>query len=342
MSEAEVTRDGQQNIRPDAEAKVWAGDGGGAAAPRGGRREHGMPTQPGQTSDSYYGLPIINPPVWEELEIAGYLFTGGLAGGSSMLAAGARATGRPALARTAELTATAAISVSFVALVKDLGRPARFVNMLRVFKPTSPMSVGTWILSAYAPLNYAATAAALTGRAQLGGRVAGAGAGVLGSAVASYTAALIANTAVPAWHEGRRHLPFIFVGSAASAAAGVGMIGAPLRENDPARHLAVLGAAAELLGVELLKGGAGMIGESFESGKAGSRLNVARGLGVAGAVGAATVARRSRLAAVASGAALVAASAFARFGLFAAGMESARDPRYTVEPQRARAAKRRG
>jgi formate-dependent nitrite reductase membrane component NrfD len=318
---------------------MWAGDvGGDATKPTrdGGRSAR---TQPGQSDDSYYGTPIINPPVWEEREIAGYLFTGGLAGGSSILAAGARASGRPRLARTAELTASAAISVSFVALVKDLGRPARFVNMLRVFKPTSPMSVGTWILSAYAPLNYAVTASTVTGRAPRAGRLAGAGAGILGSAVSSYTAALIANTAVPAWHEGRHHLPFIFVGSAASAAAGAGLIGAPLSENDPARRMAVLGAAGELLGVELLQRSVGMIGESFTQGKAHSRLRAARVLGALGAAGASTLARRSRVAAAASGAALVAASAYARFGLFAAGMESARDPKYTVEPQRARVAR---
>ena len=67
-------------------------------------------------------------------------------------------SGRPALARPLKLGAAGAISLSLVALVHDLGRPARFLNMLRVFKPTSPMSVGVWILSAYAP---AAGAAAL-------------------------------------------------------------------------------------------------------------------------------------------------------------------------------------
>ena len=159
--------------------------------------------------------------MWAERDIAGYLFAGGLAGASSILAAGADLTGRPRLARRAKLCATAAIGVSLAALIHDLGRPARFLNMLRVFKPTSPMSVGVWILSAYAPLNGASAASELTGdRAAHGAggrrrrRPAGAG-------VASYTAALIADTAVPAWHEGHRELPFLFAGSAASAAGGV-------------------------------------------------------------------------------------------------------------------------
>ncbi|MEA2190926.1 MAG: hypothetical protein QOI73_1047, partial [Solirubrobacteraceae bacterium] len=115
--------------------------------------------------DSYYGRPIINAPVWEARDIAGYLFLGGLAGASSLLGAGAHATGRPALARTAKAGAAAAIGLSFVALIHDLGRPQRFVNMLRVVKPSSPMNIGTWLLSAYGPAAAVAAATALTHRA---------------------------------------------------------------------------------------------------------------------------------------------------------------------------------
>jgi formate-dependent nitrite reductase membrane component NrfD len=285
---------------------------------------------------SYYGAPIINPPVWAELDIAGYLFAGGLAGGSSLLAAGADLTARPLLARRAKLCASAAIGASLVALIHDLGRPGRFINMLRMFKPTSPMSVGTWIVSAYAPLNMASSASALTGLAPRVGRAAGAGAGLLGPAVASYTAALIANTAVPAWHEGHRELPFLFAGSAASAGAGFGLLAAPLTENAPAQRLAVLAAAGELVAEHRLERSLGMVAETMHTGTAGRRMKAAKALTLAGALGAGTLARRSRLAAALSGGALVAGSALTRFGIFAAGMASARDPKYTVEPQRAR------
>lgn len=289
---------------------------------------------------SYYGNSIINPPVWAERDIAGYLFAGGLAGASSLLAAGADLTSRPRLARRAKLCATAAIGASLAALINDLGRPARFLNMLRVFKPTSPMSVGVWILSAYAPLNIASSASELTGIAPRTGRAAGAGAGLLGPAVASYTAALIADTAVPAWHEGHRELPFLFVGSAASAGAGFGLLAAPRTENAPAQRLAVLGAVAELVAEQLLERRLGMVAETMRTGTAGRRVRAAKALTFAGAVGAGTMARRSRLAAALSGAALLAASGLTRFGIFAAGMASARDPKYTVEPQRARMAER--
>ena len=288
-------------------------------------------------TDSYYGMPIINPPVWEEREIAGYLFTGGLAGASSILAAGADLSGRPRLASRARIGASGAIAVSFAALIKDLGRPARFINMLRVFKPTSPMSVGTWILSAYAPLNGLASASAVTDRAPRAGRIAGVGAGMIGSAVASYTAALIADTAVPLWHEGHRELPFVFVGSAASAAAGFGLLAAPRVENAPAVRMAALGVASELVAMTLLERRLGPLGEPLHHGTAGRRLRTAKLLSAAGGVVAVAAGRRQRGAAALAGAALLASSALTRFGLFAAGMESARDPRYTVAHQRGRA-----
>jgi formate-dependent nitrite reductase membrane component NrfD len=288
-------------------------------------------------ADSYYGRPIINPPVWEEREIAGYLFCGGLAGASSILAAAADASARPRLANRARLGASAAVTVSFAALIKDLGRPERFVNMLRVFKPTSPMSVGTWILSAYAPLNYLASATTIARRAPLIGRAAGVGAGLLGSTVATYTSALIADTAVPAWHEGYRELPFLFAASAAAAAGGFGLMTAPVLENVPAARMALIGSAGELIAERLLERRLGPIAETLHSGVAGRRMRAAKVLMAAGLVGSATGARRSSVGAALTGAALVTGSALTRFGVFAAGMESARDPRYTVQLQRARA-----
>ena len=289
---------------------------------------------PGEAS--YYGQPIINPPTWAELDIAGYLFTGGLAGASSILGAGADLTGRPVLARRSKLCASVAIGTSLVALVHDLGRPARFLNMLRVFKPSSPMSVGVWILVAYSPLTFASAGSDVTGIARRSGRAAGIGAGVLGAAVASYTAALIADTAVPAWHEAHRELPFLFVGSAASAAAGFALIGAPVAENHPARRMALAGAATELLAERWLQRRLGMIAQALHEGTAGRRLRAAKLLTVAGAVGIAAGAGRDRRTAGLAGAALMAGSALTRFGIFAGGITSATDPRYTVEPQRAR------
>jgi formate-dependent nitrite reductase membrane component NrfD len=300
-----------------------------------------------QVFDSYYGRPIVREATWESRDIAGYFFLGGLAGASSVLAAGAQLTGRPALARPLKLGAAGAIQLSLVALVHDLGRPARFLNMLRVFKPTSPMSVGVWVLFGYAPAATVAALGELVPRGRLGraGRLvrafAGpgtAGAAVLGPAVASYTAALVATTATPAWHEGHREMPFVFVGSAASAAAGLGLLTAPVAQNGPAVRLAAIGAAGELTAVRLLERRIGMVAETYHEGRAGKLMRAAEALTVAGVGGALAFGRRSRLAAALSGVALLTASACARFGIFEAGLASARDPRYTVEPQRERLA----
>jgi formate-dependent nitrite reductase membrane component NrfD len=307
---------------------------------RGDRRRRKQRGDRPVPAEDYYGRPIIKPPVWEEREIAGYLFLGGLAGASSILAAGADLSGRPVLARGSRVMATGAIGLSLGALVKDLGRPARFLNMLRVFKPTSPMSVGVWILVGYAPLAGGAASSDVSGRLPRLGRLAGLGAAALGSAVATYTAALIANTAVPAWHEGRRELPLLFAGSAASAAAGWGLIVAPAAEAEPAVRMAILGALVELGAEQLMERRLGMIAETLHEGNAGRRLRIAKALTAGGALGAGLLARRGRPAAVAAGAALLAGSAFTRFALFEAGMASARDPKYTVEPQRRRRAAR--
>jgi len=118
---------------------------------------------PEATFTSYYGRPVVKPSPWEN-DIPAYLFLGGLAAGSSLLGAGADLTGRPALRATGRIGALVGISLSMLALVHDLGKPSRFVNMLRVAKPTSPMSVGTWILTAYGTLAGAAATAELVGR----------------------------------------------------------------------------------------------------------------------------------------------------------------------------------
>jgi formate-dependent nitrite reductase membrane component NrfD len=335
VSEAEVTRSGPRGERSGEQARMWSG-GSGAGARR-KRRDAPPRDHPG---DSYYGRPIINPPVWEELDIAGYLFLGGLAGGSSIVAAGADLSSRPVLAVASRACSTGAIGLSLIALVHDLGRPARFLNMLRVFKPTSPMSVGVWILVAYAPLSAAATGSSVLGIAPRLGRLCGLMAAGLGAAVASYTAALIADTAVPAWHEGHRELPFLFVASAAAASAGFGLVAAPVAENAPVARLAVAGAVGELVAERLLERRLGPVAETLETGTAGRRLRAAKALTLAGGLVAAAGARRSRAAAIAAGGALLAGSALTRFGVFAAGMASAEDPRYTVQLQRARRAAR--
>ena len=297
---------------------------------------------------SYYGRPVVKASPWEK-DIPAYLFLGGMAAGSSLLSAGAAATQRPALRRTGRLGALVGISLSMAALVHDLGKPARFVNMLRVAKPTSPMSVGTWILTVYGPLAGLAGAAELRPllpsglRDGLVGKLlafaatpAGALAALTAPAVASYTAVLLADTATPSWHEAHRELPFVFVGSAAAAAGGLGMLGAPVTEAGPARRLAVGGAILELAMERKMEASMGITAEPLHSGTPGQLMKASMSLTAFGALTAVTLGRRSRFASAVAGLALLGGSACTRFGIFEAGQESARDPKYTVVPQRER------
>jgi len=300
----------------------------------GGRRGGEKQMVPEADFSSYYGRPVLKETVWGP-DIPSYLFLGGLAGASSALAAAAQLSGRPELARAAKAGAAGAISLSMAALVHDLGRPARFINMLRVVKVTSPMSIGTWILSAYTPLALGAAASAVTRKLPRVGLAATLPAAVLGPAVASYTSVLLADTAVPAWHDAHRELPFVFAGSAVTAAGGLGMLAVRPDDAGQAVRFAVLGAAAELTAKSLLLRRLGPAAEPYQKGRAGTMMEAGEVLTAAGLAGA-VLAGRSRAAAALSGAALMAASALTRFGVFEAGRASARDPKYTVGPQRQR------
>lgn len=346
MSESDVTRDGIRGERPGRDARVGQGLWNGETRPgREGRgRRKGRKGEqlvvPEAEFTSYYGRPVLNPPTWQARDIAGYFFLGGLAGAGSVAAAGAELTRRPVMARALKISSLVSITGSAAALVHDLGRPERFANMLRVFKPTSPMSVGSWLLAAYGPVAGAAAVLDVGGRLPRTGRAATVAAALLGPAVASYTAVLAADTAVPGWHDGYRELPFVFVGSAAAAAGGMALLTSPVAENAPARSAALFGAALETVAVQAMKRRLGVVAETYREGRAGRLMRAAEALTVAGALGGALLGRRSRAAAALGGAALLAASACTRFGVFHAGMRSAEDPKYTVLPQRERMAAR--
>jgi Polysulphide reductase, NrfD len=273
-------------------------------------------------SDSYYGRPVLKQPVWT-WEIPVYFFLGGLAGASSALALGARLTGREELARRLHVVAFVGIAVSPALLVSDLGRPERFLNMLRVFKVTSPMSVGSWLL--------AADGGAVT-LAALGSRAGAWASGLLGLPLSSYTGALVADTAIPVWHEARRELPLVFAAGAAASAGAAGMLVGPQEESGPARRLAVLGSAAELALTMAMERRLGLYAEVYRRDEAGRFARLAKACLAGG--GLAAAARRRRL----GGVLLLAGSALARWSVYKAGFQSARDPRYVVEPQRARRA----
>lgn len=311
----------------------------------GGRRE--AAAVPDAEFSSYYGQPIVKPVPWD-YKISTYLFVGGVAGASGIIQAGAAATGNTALQRNSRLVAMTSVGLSGIALVADLGRPERFLNMMRTVKLTSPMSVGTWILSAYAGFAGVTTAAELLrllpsrGPLPTLSRLTGAieapsavGQAAFGAPLAAYTAVLLSDTAHPVWHESRRELPFVFVGSAALAAGGIQMALTPTGLAGPVRRLALLGVGTELVAMHRLEEHLEEleIDEPLTSGDGSRKLRLAKALVVAGGLGT-LLSGRSRTVAAASGLALAAASALTRFGIVEAGIESAKDPKYTVRVQR--------
>src|SRR5919199_1108986 len=155
---------------------------------------------------SYYGRPVLKEPVWQR-EIPWYLFTGGLGGASAVLSTVARIAGNERLARRSIYIGAASDAVSPLLLISDLGRPERFLNMLRVFKVTSPMSVGSWILAFSSAASSAAAFLNAIGRLRRISDGARAVAALSGAPLAVYTGTLLADTAIPVWHEARHELP---------------------------------------------------------------------------------------------------------------------------------------
>jgi formate-dependent nitrite reductase membrane component NrfD len=285
---------------------------------------------------SYYGRPVIKEPTWT-WEIPAYFFTGGLSGASSVLSLFARFSGNAKLARAALYAGAAADLASPPLLVADLGRPERFHHMLRVFKVSSPMNVGAWILLVNGGASISAAAlealgllAPLRGLAELVS-------GLSGPPLATYTGVLLADTAVPVWHEARRELPWLFGASAAASAGAAACMLLDPNDAGPARRLAVGAVAAEGAVMQAMERRLGEVGEVYKQEAAGTFARAAKALATGGAALVATRGRRSRRAAALGGALICAGEACLRFSVLKAGFQSARDPKYTVRPQRERA-----
>lgn len=282
---------------------------------------------------SYHGQPVIKEPIWT-WEIPMYFFTGGLAGASAGLACLAELRGNEVLGRRAWAAACGGIAVSPVFLISDLGRPMRFLNMLRMFKVTSPMSVGSWILSVSAVSTSLAAVNAWTGWFPGSARIAKPTAALFGLPLSTYTAALIANTAVPVWHESRRVLPFVYGSGAALSAGAIATAATPPEHAGPARRLAIASALIEIGAKEAMHHRLGEHGAPYKQGAGGRFSHISRACNLAGAALMYRRGARSRAAAVAAGALMCAGALSARWSTYKAGFQSAADPKYVVGPQR--------
>lgn len=295
---------------------------------------------PREQPTTYYGRPIVKSPVWKP-EIPFYFFFGGLAGASAVLATAATFAERPALARRAWAGAVVGVTVSPLLLIRDLGKPSRFLNMLRVFKITSPMNVGAWLLLANGGATSLAAGLNLLDEDRRGGAPEVLAA-TLGAPLATYTAALVTHSAIPAWSEARVEMPFVFAASATASAAGAAMLTVPADEAEPARRLGVLAAVAEEAITALMHKRLGPLAESYEKGTAGKFQKAARACTLGGA--AAFVAsdphfpvrmtnRRRSLLSTAGGTLLLAGSICKRWSVFKAGFQSAEDPTQIIHTQ---------
>ena len=289
-------------------------------------------------SDSYYGRPVIKAHPWQWY-IPAYFWIGGMAGAASVACVVARHLGYDKLATVQKRAALAGVLVSPVLLIADLGMPQRFINMLRVFKVTSPMSVGTWIISAFGGAIVASTAAELLGQERISRGLEYVVA-FFGPMLTVYTAVLISDTATPVWHEAYDTLPFVFVASGVSAAGAVGAAFAPSNESAPARRMMTFGALGLGVAGQVMERRLGtLIAEPYRVGPAGTLKRISGLLGLAGAV--VSLAGREHVVTTRCAAGCVAlAGIFERFAVMAAGKQSANDPKYVVAPQRARIAAR--
>ena len=178
--------------------------------------------------EGYYGLPLLKAPVWT-WEIPLYFFVGGVAGVSASLALVAQLYGNEAsLVRSALWVALIGAAVCPAFLIADLGKPGRFLAMLRVAKIQSPMSVGVWILVAFSGCTLVALVAKeLMVRGHAGALIVGlnwAGectAALTGLMLAAYTGVLIGATANPVWSHNRHALPAHFLAAALGGASGI-------------------------------------------------------------------------------------------------------------------------
>jgi hypothetical protein len=166
---------------------------------------------------TYYDLPLLKPPVWT-WEVPTYFFVGGAAGAAAVIGAAARMSGADAkLVRDARWIAAIGAGLSAPLLIADLGRPARFLNMLRVLKPQSPMSVGAWTVAAFGAGSTAAVIAPGTSLRDAAAAVSA----LTGLVMATYTGVLLGATAIPVWKRHVVRLPSHFAGSALGAAVSL-------------------------------------------------------------------------------------------------------------------------
>jgi formate-dependent nitrite reductase membrane component NrfD len=271
--------------------------------------------------------PPIKPPVWI-WSIPVYFFVGGIGGAAMTMGMVAQVVGgRKLFAFDQRCRWTGAIAggVGSALLIHDLGRKGRFLFMLRVLRPTSPMSVGSWVLALATPLSLAS--AVLRGELS---HLAGIGAGVLGIPLATYTGVLIGTTAVPLWSATRRSLPILFGASAvASMASLFDLMPLGPRERRIIHRFGTAGRVAELAATAALERDAHAVhgaARPLRDGFSGALWNTAAICAVAG-LAVSLIPGNSRAKRLTRGVLGLTGGLCLRLAIFYAGKRSAREAR---------------
>jgi formate-dependent nitrite reductase membrane component NrfD len=249
---------------------------------RGASRGDGLPAHAPAT---YYEQPLLKKPHWEWAVIT-YLFLGGIMGGSGMLVmiADERPEREADLARSARYVAFALASACPLVLISHLGRPERFLNMLRIVKFKSVMSMGVWGLIAYSGPATLAVAAQLARDGVLPKWIDALEPravmkllqGFIGAFMAGYTGVLISATAIPLWGKGKRYIPAISVCSGFAGACALNAAILALTGTERTRHklerLELIASTAEFILLEAFRRHAGPLGEPMYGGARGRKL----------------------------------------------------------------------
>ena len=292
---------------------------------------------------TYYERPLLKKSVWS-IDIPLYYFLGGTAGAALTMAAAIQFVSRPGKSPVRKLSAichwTGIIGSTLGAafLIHDLGRPARFLMMMRVFRPTSPMNMGVWILGGAAPT--AISTGLLINRDGLPGvigEITGYLSGIFGAALAGYTGVLVSNSAIPVWQESRRWMPVLFVASsAASAASVIDIISPGRRALRFTRIFGTAGRCAELAAARMVERSASRVPqvvEPFRRGAGGALWKAAGALTAASLVLSLLPGGRRKM--IAAGICGAAGSLCLRFAVHHITNASALDPRASFQLQRA-------
>ena len=291
-------------------------------------------------STTYYERPAIKEPVWT-WEVPAYFYVGGVAGAAAVIGATLQLLdgeeSEALVRRCRDIAAFGGVAGSGL-LISDLGRPERFLNMLRVFKPSSPLNVGSWILALASSMSVAAALSSrMSGLAKRLGDLAGVGAGLVGLPLSGYTAVLVSDTVVPIWRETRKSLPVLFVASSTGAACSLLEAGAFTQaELKPVRRLGTIAQVAELVAAKAVEKEAGRVervARPYSEGVSGTLWKASTSLTVASLV-LDTITGKRKSGRVAAALLGTMGSGCLRVAVWQAGRVSARDPRATFELQR--------